>query len=102
LRRSPGPTSKAPVARLERRKRPSPTETIADTPDTVELAKETLQAICRDEKSPAAARAQAARTLLELAGALKNATADTARKTAPELTLSELDERLEALSRDTA
>jgi hypothetical protein len=39
---------------------------------------------------------------LELAGALKNATADTARKTAPELTLAELDERLEALAHDAA
>jgi len=39
---------------------------------------------------------------LELAGALKNAVADTARKTAPELTLAELDERLEALARDGA
>jgi hypothetical protein len=39
---------------------------------------------------------------LELAGALKNTVADTARKTAPELTLAELDERLEALARDDA
>jgi hypothetical protein len=61
-----------------------------------------LQAICRDASSPAAARAQAARTLLELAGALKNTVADTARKTAPELTLEELDQRLEALARDSA
>jgi hypothetical protein len=68
----------------------------------VALAKSTLQAICRDEKSPAAARAQAARTLLELAGALKNTTADTARKTAPELTLEELDARLAALAHDGA
>jgi hypothetical protein len=39
---------------------------------------------------------------LELAGALKNATADTARKAAPELTLEELDARLEALAHDAA
>jgi hypothetical protein len=70
--------------------------------DTVGLASETLQAICRDVQAPAAARAQAARTLLELAGALKNTVADTARKTAPELTLEELDQRLEALARDDA
>ena len=70
--------------------------------NTVELAKLTLQAICKDPKAPAAARAQAARTLLELAGALKNTVADTTRKTAPELTLAELDERLEALARDGA
>ena len=80
----------------------SPPETRADTPDTVELARSTLQAICQDGSSPAAARAQAARTLLELAGALKNTVADTARKTAPELTLAELDQRLEALAHDAA
>jgi hypothetical protein len=85
-----------------RRKRPSQTETIVDTPDTIELARQTLQNICKDLAAPAAARAQAARTLLELAGALKNATADTARKTAPELTLAELDQRLEALAHDAA
>jgi hypothetical protein len=77
-------------------------ETSADTTDTIGLARATLQTICRDTASPAAARAQAARTLLELAGALKNATQDSARKTAPELTLAELDERLESLSRDGA
>ena len=98
LPRSRGPTSKAPVARPVRRKRPSQTERIADTPDTVELAKQTLQTICRDLAAPAAARAQAARTLLELAGALKNTAADTARKTAPELSLAELDARLASLS----
>jgi hypothetical protein len=70
--------------------------------NTVELAKLTLQLICNDPKAPAAARAQAARTLLELAGALKNTTADTARKTAPELSLEELDARLAALAHDGA
>jgi hypothetical protein len=39
---------------------------------------------------------------LELAGALKNTAADTAKKTAPELTLAELDQRLEALAHDAA
>jgi hypothetical protein len=39
---------------------------------------------------------------LELAGALKNTVADTAKKTAPELTLEELDERLAALAHDAA
>jgi hypothetical protein len=105
LRRSSARTSKAPggsTGKRETVQRPSVTETIADTTDTVELARLTLQVICRDKNSPAAARAQAARTLLELAGALKNTVADTARKTAPELTLAELDERLETLSRDGA
>jgi hypothetical protein len=39
---------------------------------------------------------------LELAGALKNGAADTARKTAPEMSLAELDARLETLTNDDA
>jgi hypothetical protein len=73
-------------------------ETIADT---IELATMTLQAICRDATSPAGARAQAARTLLELAGALKNG-ADTPQKAVSEMTIEELDSRLAALSHDGA
>jgi hypothetical protein len=65
--------------------------------DPVELARLTLQAICRNGESPAAARAQAARTLLELAGALRNGGADT-RRAASEMTLEELDARLESLA----
>jgi len=102
MHRRAAPTSEPPAQSRSRRHSPQTIETGADTPDTVALAKSTLQAICRDEKSPAAARAQAARTLLELAGALKNTTADTARKTAPELTLEELDARLAALAHDGA
>jgi hypothetical protein len=66
--------------------------------DPVELAKLTLQAICRDAKAPAAARAQSARTLLELSGALRNGSPDT-RRAASEITLEELDARLEELAR---
>ena len=47
-------------------------------------------------------RAQAARTLLELAGALKNAVGSTARKTGAEMSLAEVNARLEALARDGA
>jgi hypothetical protein len=65
--------------------------------DPVELAKLTLQAICRDLESPAAARAQAARTLLELSGALKNGSQNEARNVL-EMSASELDARLEALA----
>jgi hypothetical protein len=39
---------------------------------------------------------------LELAGALKNATPDTARKTASEMSLDEVNERLATLARDDA
>jgi hypothetical protein len=61
-----------------------------------------LRLICQDLQAPAAARAQAARTLLELAGALKNALPDTARKTASEMSLDEVNERLAALAHDAA
>ncbi len=45
---------------------------IADPVDTqdADLARETLRAVCRDPAAPAAARAQAARTLAEMAQAL--------------------------------
>jgi hypothetical protein len=66
--------------------------------DPVELARLTLQAICRDGGSPSAARAQAARTLLELAGALRSGSQDLASKPAGELTSDELDARLAALA----
>jgi hypothetical protein len=39
---------------------------------------------------------------LELAGALKNGAADTARKTASEMSLAEVEARLEALAHDGA
>jgi len=65
--------------------------------DTVELAKLTLQAICRSD-APAAARAQAARTLLELAGVLRSGGGADTRRTPAEMSLEELDARLEALS----
>jgi hypothetical protein len=68
--------------------------------DPVELAKLTLQAICRNVASPAAARAQAARTLLELAGALRPG-GETSRRIASEMSLEELDDRLRALAPDT-
>ena len=64
--------------------------------DPVELAKLTLQAICRDEKSPSAARAQSARTLLELAGALRVG-APNIERSASEMSSEELDARLAAL-----
>lgn len=38
--------------------------------DVRALALDTLQAVCRDENAPAAARAAAARTLLEIEGAI--------------------------------
>lgn len=61
--------------------------------DPVDLARSTLQVICRDANSPAAARAQAARTLLELTGALKSGAPD-AQKPASEMSAAEIDARL--------
>jgi hypothetical protein len=64
--------------------------------DPVDLAKSTLQAICRDLEAPAGARAQAARTLLELAGALKNVPQTSANQHA-DLSEDEINARLAAL-----
>lgn len=63
----------------------------------LDLARLTLQAICRDTQAPAAARAQSARTLLELAGALKTGAPD-ANKPAVEMSLPEIEARLAALA----
>jgi hypothetical protein len=61
-----------------------------------------LQTICRDGEAPAAARAQAARTLLELSGALKSGF-DNSTKSPVEMSADEIDARLAALaSTDTA
>ena len=68
---------------------------IETTLDPVELAKLTLQSICRSD-APAAARAQAARTLLELSGALRNEAPRDGR--ASEMTLAELDARIASLT----
>jgi hypothetical protein len=65
--------------------------------DPVDLARLTLQMICRDENSPASARAQAARTLLELAGALKNGSQNSI-KSQSEMSLSEIEARLADLT----
>jgi hypothetical protein len=65
--------------------------------DTVYLAIKTLQSICQNADNPAGARAQAARTLLELAGALKTPPPDTA-KPVSEMSLDEVEKRLAALT----
>jgi hypothetical protein len=74
---------------------------LATVQDPVELAKQTLQAICRNSEAPAAARAQAARTLLELAGVLRSGAPDGAKRGA-EMSASELDERLASLAQAQA
>lgn len=95
-------TAPRPRKRSTARAKPGkarPVETGLDTvADPVELAKATLQDICRSD-APAAARAQAARTLLELHGALRVAL--SAEKSSSEMTLDEIDARLGALDADT-
>jgi len=58
-----------------------------------ELAIRTLQAICEDLRAPAGARAQAARTLLEAAGAL-SAKGGGDGSAAAEMSAAEIDEAL--------
>lgn len=67
--------------------------------DDAELSKATLRAVCRDPFAPPAARAQAARTLAEMSGALgRNAKqpADTSRPLA-EMSRAEMEAELAAL-----
>jgi hypothetical protein len=99
----PSNRSTRPSARSRPGKAPSAgagSSTLDGVTDPVELAKLTLQAICRDNEAPAAARAQSARTLLELAGALKSGV-DNATKSAVEMSANEIDERLAALAAQT-
>lgn len=59
------------------------------------LALETLRSVCLDEDAPPAARAQAARTLLEASGALR---AEPNRDVAPhEMTLADIQKAIDSL-----
>jgi hypothetical protein len=67
-----------------------------------DLALQTLRSVCSDQEAPAAAKAGAARTILELIGEIgRNATAtgDTSSKSLSELTSAELDEEIKRLSK---
>lgn len=65
----------------------------------VDLVRETLRAICRDAGAPAAARAQAARTLAEMVGALGRHAAPPAPAGKPlaDMTRDELERELAGL-----
>lgn len=89
-RTMPKRSTRAVSARPRAGKRSSPAQGATGV-DSVDLARETLQAICRDKTSPASARAQAARTLLELSGALRNASVISTTRPASEMTAEELD-----------
>jgi hypothetical protein len=76
----------APLSRLDRQQ-------------TIELAKATLQQICLASDSPSNAKATAARTLLELVGALGRHADPTSMNTLPasEMSLEQLEARIAAL-----
>ncbi len=67
--------------------------------NNLDLSIRTLRAVCEDAAAPAAARAQAARTLLEATGHLRSGGADEARrKDLSEMTAEELDREIARLS----
>jgi hypothetical protein len=70
-----------------------------DKQQTIELAKETLRQICITPDAPSNAKATAARTLLELVGALGRHADPSSLDTIPasEMSLEQLDERIAAL-----
>jgi hypothetical protein len=70
------------------------------TEDPIMLARQTLEEICRDKKASAVARARAARTLLEIAGLLRNPRASGAKTAVAEMSIGELDARLEELEHE--
>jgi hypothetical protein len=70
------------------------------TEDPIMLARQTLEEICRDKKASAIARARAARTLLEIAGLLRNPREAGAKTAVTEMSIGELDARLEELEHE--
>jgi hypothetical protein len=62
-----------------------------------EIAIATLRGICRDSQAPAGARAQAARTLLEVAGALGKDTGNGDTGEGSEMTGEALDKLIQEL-----
>jgi len=65
-----------------------------------QLAISTLEAVCRDEDAPPAARAAAARTLAEITSLIgRNSVADSmATRSLSEMTSAELDAEIKRLS----
>jgi hypothetical protein len=70
-----------------------------DKQQTIELAKATLQAICVSSDAPSNAKATAARTLLELVGALGRHADPSSMNTTPasEMSLEQLEARIASL-----
>jgi len=70
-----------------------------DKQQTIELAKETLRQICVTPEAPSNAKATAARTLLELVGALGRHADPSSMNTIPasEMSLEQLEARIASL-----
>ena len=70
-----------------------------DKAETIELAKRTLQSICLASDAPSNAKATAARTLLELVGALGRHADPSSMNTIPasEMSLEQLEARIASL-----
>ena len=70
-----------------------------DKDKTIELARETLRQICLAQDAPSNAKATAARTLLELVGALGRHADPASMNTIPasEMTLEQLEARIASL-----
>lgn len=66
-----------------------------ETDDEIAIA--TLRGICHDSQAPAGARAQAARTLLEVAGALNKDTGSGDTGEGSEMSAEELDSLIQEL-----
>lgn len=97
-RRAPPPPS-APSA-LDTPAQPAARAPRLDKADTIELAKATLTQICLAKDAPSNAKATAARTLLELVGALGRHADPSALNTIPasEMSLEQLEARIAALA----
>lgn len=70
-----------------------------------DIAVETLRGVCLDKEAPAAAKAQSARTILELMGELGrggDARGEVETRDLASLSVSELDREIARLSRDQA
>ena len=99
-RRKPPPQNGCLVLSAETVDTPTaPPAARLDKQETIELARQTLSARCIAQDSPANAKATAARTLLELVGALGRHSDPTAMNTIPasEMTLEQLEARIASL-----
>ena len=95
------PTMQASSGDVAIATKPAPTKaTRLDKDKTIELAKQTLCSICLAQDAPSNAKATAARTLLELVGALGRHADPASMNTLPasEMTLEQLEARIAALS----